>query len=140
MSASNSLENSLLDHSLRYGTAPFTAASTLYLALFTSPDSAGGTLEDLEAGTLTNEVSGNGYTRQAIAFGAASGGQSQGPTGSAVTFTASGGNFGVVTHIAIMSAASSGTVYYAGSLQTSKSVDNGDSLQFAVNSITITMS
>lgn len=146
MSASNLLEDALLNHSLRYGTDPFVASSQLYLALFTSPDSAGGTLEDLEQGILTNEVSGNGYSRQAISFGSASGGQSQGPTGSAVTFTASGGSFGTITHIAVVADDGTGDsaggtpVYYAGSLQTSKQVDDGDSLQFAVNSITITMS
>lgn len=147
MSASNDLENALLDHVLRYGSAPFVPQTDLYLALFTSDDSTGGTLENLENGIITNEVSGNGYSRQAISFGAASGGTSQGPTGSAVTFTASGGSFGTVTHIAICDSAtpsedSAGIVhvYFAGALTTAKTVDDGDSLQFAVNSISITMS
>lgn len=147
MSASNDLENALLDHVLRYDSAPFVPQGDLYLALFTSDDSTGATLENLENGIITNEVSGNGYSRQAISFGAASGGTSQGPTGSAVTFTASGGSFGTVTHIAICGNAngnedSGGVVpiYFAGSLSTAKQVDDGDSLQFAVNSISITMS
>lgn len=140
MSASNFLENELLDHVLNNATAAFDPEDTLYLALFTSPDSAGGTLQDLEEGTLTNEVSGNGYSRQTISFGTSTNGTAQGPTGSAVTFTASGGSFGEVTHIAIMSASTAGNVYFAGALSTAKTVDDGDSLQFAVNSISITMS
>jgi len=140
MSASNYLENELLDHVLNNATAAFDPADTLYLALFTAPDSAGGTLEDLEAGTLTNEVSGNGYSRQAITFGTSTNGTAQGPTGSAVTFTASGGSFGTVTSISIMDSASGGNPYFSGNLSTAKQVDDGDSLQFAVNSISITMS
>jgi len=140
MSASNFLENELMDHVLKNSTDAFDPADTLYLALFTSDDSTGATLDNLEAGTLTNEVSGFGYSRETIAFGAASSGTSQGPTGSAVTFTASGGSFGEVTHIAIMDASSSGNVFFAGALSTAKTVDDGDSLQFAVSSISITMS
>ena len=101
----------------------------------------------MEQGIITNEVSGNGYTRQAITFGAASSGSSQGPNGGSVTFTASGGSFGTVTHIAICDNAngaedSSGIdgVLLAGALTTAKTVDDGDSLQFAADSITVTMS
>ena len=147
MSVSNNIETKLLDHLLRGTTAAYTPKSDLYLALFTSDDSTGGTLENLEQGIITNEVSGNGYTRQAITFGAASSGSSQGPNGGSVTFTASGGSFGTVTHIAICDNAngaedSSGIdgVVLAGALTTAKTVDDGDSLQFAADSITVTMS
>ena len=62
---SNYLENKLLDHFLKV--ASFTVPSALYLALYTSaPTDAGG-------GT---EVSGGGYARQPVTFGAASSGTS----------------------------------------------------------------
>ena len=147
MSASNSIEVKLLDHVLRYGTSPYVAPTDLYLALFTSDDSTGGTLENLEQGIITNEVSGNGYARQAITFGAASGGSSQGPAAGAITFTASGGSFGTVSHIAICGNANGAEdsagidqILFAGQLAVAKEVQDGDSLQFATNSITITMS
>ena len=72
--ASNYLEAKLLDHTLRYSTAPFTAPSTLYLALFIN--TSGNAATNLEAGTLTDEVATAGttaYARQTIAFNAASG-------------------------------------------------------------------
>ena len=57
------LRNELLDHAFR--NAAYTPPSTVYIGLYTSATGAGGT------GT---EVSGNGYTRKAMAFDAASSG------------------------------------------------------------------
>ena len=63
MSKSNFLENEILDHVLR--NSSYTPPSTVYAALFTSnPDEDG-------SGT---EVTGGSYARQAVTFGAASGG------------------------------------------------------------------
>ena len=64
MALSNYLANELLDHTLR--NLAYTPPTTVYLALFTvMPDvnGAGGT-----------EVTGGSYARQAVTFGAASGG------------------------------------------------------------------
>jgi hypothetical protein len=70
--ASDFLENELLDHALATGS--YTAPAGVYVGLFTSSDSTGATAANLEAGTLTNEVSGNGYSRESASFGAATGG------------------------------------------------------------------
>ena len=53
--ASDYLEDKLLDHTLRYGTAPYTAPSTVYCALFTSNS-------NLENNTIAsaNEISDSG--------------------------------------------------------------------------------
>ena len=101
-----------------------------HIGLFTSaPNDAGG-------GT---EVSGNGYSRQSVAWTQATG---TGGTTSNVdieTFTASGGSWGSVTHIGIFDASTSGNLLWHGSLTTPKTVADGDSLQFAAGAIDLTL-
>ena len=123
---SNYLENELLDHAL--GTGAFTAPSNVYLALFTS--------DPTDAGSGT-EVSGSGYSRQLITFGASSGGTAS--NSSEETFTASGGDFGTVTHIGLFDASTSGNLLFHGALDTSRSVVDGGTLTFAVGDIDITL-
>lgn len=123
---SNYAENELLDHLL--GTGAFTSPSTVYLALFTS--------DPTDAGSGT-EVSGSGYARQACAFGAASGGTASNTAEE--TFTASGGNFGTITHVGIFDAATSGNLLLHGALATSRTVNDGESLVFAIGSIDVTL-
>lgn len=135
--ASNYLENKLLDHTLRYGTAPYTGVSTVYIGLFTSADSTGATAANLEAGTLTNEVSGNNYSRQSATFDAASGGSSS--NSGNITFTASGGNWGTITHVAVMDASTTGQVLFYGALTTAKTIEDGDSFQIATGNLTISL-
>ena len=122
---SNYLENKILDYILR-DTADW-APSAVYLALHTAnPDEDG-------SGT---EVSGNGYSRQAVTFAAASSGSSA--SKSVEEFTASGGSFGTVTHFGIWDASSSGNLLYYGALTASKVIADGDTLRFASGAITIT--
>lgn len=122
---SNYLEGKLIEHVLR--NTSYTSPSAVYLSLHTSnPD------ED-NSGT---EVSGNGYSRQAITFGAHSNGACANT--SEETFTASGGSFGTVSHFGIFDASSSGNLLYYGALTASKVVADGDSLKFAAGSVTIT--
>ena len=122
---SNYLENKILDYILR-DTADW-APSAVYLALHTAnPDEDG-------SGT---EVSGNGYSRQAVTFAAASSGSSA--SNSVEEFTACGGAFGTVTHFGIWDASSSGNLLYYGALTASKVIADGDTLRFASGAITIT--
>ena len=90
-------EKLLLDWLMTTGAA--TRPTAWFVALFTTAtdDAAGGT-----------EVTGNGYARQAVAFDAASspGGTTQ--NSGAVSFTASGGNWGSITHMAIYDASTAG--------------------------------
>ena len=97
------------------------------MALFTSNPT------DANSGT---EVSGNGYSRQAITFNAASSGSAT--NSSAETFTASGGNFGTITHFGIFDASTSGNLLYHGALTDDKVIEDGDSLVVAAGAITIT--
>ena len=122
---SNYLEGKLIEHVLR--NTAYTSHSTVHISIHTAnpAEDASGT-----------EVSGSGYGRQPIAFGAHSDGAC---SNSAVEeFTASGGSFGTVTHFGIFDASSSGNLLYYGALTASKVVADGDTLKFAIGSITIT--
>jgi hypothetical protein len=136
--ASNFLENKVLDHVLRYSTAPYTAPATLYVALFKEQ---GSTLTNLEAGTLTDEIStsGTAYARQSITFSAASGGTST--SSSTVTFPTATANFGTVTAIAIMDGDTegAGNVLFYGNLTTPKLIESGDTFQISSTNLTVSL-
>jgi|TARA_R100000353_G_scaffold157462_1_gene116577 hypothetical protein len=125
MAKSNYLENKVIDHFL--GTSSTSAPSNVYMGLFTSNPT------DANSGT---EVSGNGYSRQVITFNAASSGSAT--NSSAETFTASGGNWGTITHFGIFDASTSGNLLYHGALTDDKVIEDGDSLVVASGAITIT--
>jgi len=132
--ASNYLENALLDHVL--ANTAYTQP-TLYLGLFlnTSTNAA----SNLEAGTLTDEVttSGSAYARQTIAFDAASGGSADNTA--TVTFPAATANWGTITHVAVMDAATSGNVLFYGAVTTSKTIESGDTFQVSAGNLTISL-
>lgn len=121
-------EKLLLDFLMTTGTA--TRPTNWYVGLFTAaPNDAGG-------GT---EVSGSGYAREAVTFDAAtSGGGTTSNTG-AVSFTAAGGSWGTISHIGIFDASTSGNLLWHGSLTASKTVADGDTLEFAIGNIDLTL-
>jgi hypothetical protein len=122
---SDFLENELLDHVFR--NSAYTPPAAVYLALYTAaPTDAGG-------GT---QVSGNGYARQAITFGAAAGGAISNT--SAVEFTASGGNFGTIVAVGIFDAATSGNLLAWNEI-TSVVINDGDTLNFPIGDIDVTL-
>lgn len=105
-----------------------TRPSARYLALFSAaPSDAGG-------GT---EVTGSGYARQAITFGAASGGQVANT--STHTFTASGGNWGTITHFAVFDALTTGNMLFYGAATTPRTINDGESLTVAADAVTLTV-
>lgn len=122
-------EKLLLDWMMTTGSA--TRPTAWYVALYTAApsDSGGGT-----------EVSGSGYSRQSVTFSAASSPGGTTSNTNTVTFTASGGNWGTITHCGIFDAASSGNLLWHGALTASKTVNDGDSLEFAINDIDLTFS
>jgi hypothetical protein len=130
--ASDFLENKVLDHVLRYSTAPYTGATTLYLALFTA--STG-----LETNSPSAEVStsGTAYARKAVTFAAASSGSSA--TNATVTFDTATANFGTITHVAVMDASTSGNVLFHGAVTTSKTIETGDTFQVTSGNLTVSL-
>jgi len=127
--ASDYLENKVLDHTL--GNAAF-VQPTVYIGLFTGSASA-----NLEAGTLTNEVTGGSYARETISFGVASGGTAT--NDATVTFTTATADWGTITHVAIMDAASSGNVLFYGAVTDAKEILNGDTFQVSSGNLSITL-
>lgn len=127
---SNYLENKLIDQLFR-GQA-YTFPSTVYVGLYTAaPSETGG-------GT---EVSGGSYARVAVTAnmtnwaGTQSAGSTTASSGTsgttsnnvAVTFPAPTANWGVITHVGVFDASTSGNLLIYGALTISKTVNNGDS-------------
>lgn len=119
------LEDELLDHAFR--NASYTPPAAVYLGLFTAaPSDAGG-------GT---EVSTGGYARQAITFGASSGGVVA--STSDVAFTATGANFGTVGWSGVFDASTSGNLM-AWKEIASVAVNDGDTITFPSGEYTISL-
>lgn len=135
--ASNYLENKVLDHVLGEGARTFTSPATIYLALF--KETGTGTLANLEAGTLTDEIStsGTAYARQGVNFSAASSGTAA--TNGTVTWTTATADWGTVTAVAVMDAATAGNVLFYGNLTTSKAISTGDTFQISSTNLTVSL-
>ena len=128
-SKSNYLELKVLDHFL--GTTESSFVTQKYLALHTA--------NPAEDGSGAEVANSNNYSRQAINFNSASSGSATN-TGD-VSFTASGGAFGTVSHFGIWDNAShgAGNLIYYGALTASKTIADGDTIKFNSNTgITIT--
>lgn len=121
-------EKLLLDWAMTTGSA--TRPTAWYVALFTAApsDSGGGT-----------EVSTGGYARQSVTFGAASSPGGTTSNTNTVSFTASGANYGTVTHIGIFDNSSGGNLLWHGAMTASKTVNDGDTLEFSIGNIDLTL-
>jgi hypothetical protein len=130
--ASDYLENALLDHVL--GGATYTQPTTLYVGLFTGTPNT-----NLEAGTLTDEVSGGNYTRKAVTFSAASSGSTS--NSATVTFDTATANWGTITSVAVMDSVTggAGNVLFYGSVTASKTIESGDTFQIASGNLSISL-
>ena len=132
---SNYLEDEILDHMLGEGARDFTSPATLFIALTTA------TPTDASTGaTITEVANSNGYARQAVNFNAASGGSAT-SNGAITGFTASGGAWGTVTSFVIVDGGThgAGNVLFWTDLDTSRTVNDGDTLNFADQAITVTI-
>ena len=125
---SNYAEKLLLDWMMTTGSA--TRPTAWYVALFTAApsDSGGGT-----------EVTGSGYSRQSVTFDAAATPGGTTSNNNLVSFTASGGDFGTVSHIGIFDASTSGNLLWHGAMTASKSVSDGETLEFSVGNIDLVL-
>lgn len=139
--AATRTENLTLDFWLKANSQATSAPATVYLALFTSDDSTGLTAENLEAGTLTNEVStsGTAYARQAITFGTITDGVVS--NSGTVTFPTATANYGTVTFCAICDSATAGAgnVIFYGDLTSAKLIETNDTMQFSAGSVSVTL-
>jgi len=124
MSATNYLENKILDHVL--STTSYTMPSDAYVSLHTA--------DPTEAGTGT-EVSGGSYARQSAAFNAATGGS----TSNSALIQFSNMPTATVTHFGIWDAVTGGNILLYGELSSSKSVTAGDTIAFNAGTLTISV-
>ena len=126
---SDYLEDKVLDHV--FGGTAYTAASTLYVGLYTSApsDTGGGT-----------EVSGGSYARKSMPAMTVSGTSPTTATnGAAVEFVTATGSWGTVTHVGVFDAASSGNLLAWAALTTSKAVTSGDVFRFNAGELDVTL-
>ena len=121
-------EKLLLDFLMTTETA--TRPTAWYVGLYTAApsDSGGGT-----------EVSGSGYARQTVAFSAASTPGGTTSNSGAVTFTAAGGSWGSISHIGLHDALTGGNLLWHGSMTAAKTIADGDTLEFAIGNIDLTL-
>lgn len=124
MSKTNYLETQILNHVLR--ATPYSAPSTVYVALFTSaPGEAGG-------GT---EVTGGSYTRQSVTF------TSPAPdtvmNTSDVNFPVATADWGTIVAFAIMDQASAGNMLYFANLSASRTVLTNDQFRFPTGQLSV---
>lgn len=126
--ASDHLENALLDqifNNTDMGTFP-----NVFVSLHTTAttDAGGGT-----------EVTGGSYARVSTApadWNAASGGTID--NSNAITFPQATANWGTVTHFGIWDASSGGNLLVHGALTQSRTVNSGDTFEFAAGALDVT--
>lgn len=88
--------------------------------------------------TGANELSGNGYARQSVAFSNAGSEPTVASNSAIVTFPAATAAWGTITHFGIWDAVTAGNYRGSGALTTSKAINSGDTARFAANALTIT--
>lgn len=130
----DALEQEIGDYLTGQGTATTFGTGNAWLALYTTAPA--------DDGTGGVEVTGNAYARQQISA------TNMAPTTTggvatndvAITFpTASGGNWGTISHVGICSAVTSGTIGAVTALTASKTVDDGDTFEFAIGDFSVTI-
>ncbi|WP_342428553.1 hypothetical protein [Paenibacillus sp. FSL L8-0158] len=128
LSKSNWWKTACINAALR-GTN-FIAPQTVYIALYISNPT------DADTG---QEVSGGGYARRAVTFGAPVIADRRAAAASAVDvyFPIATADWGLVTHIGIRTAATGGNLMYHGAVTNPRTVQTNDSLRFMAGRINI---
>ena len=105
-------------------------AFNAYVALFTTAttDAGGGT-----------EVSGGGYARQLVGLSAASGAGGLTSNAADIVFPTATADWGTVTHVAIMDAATGGNMIMHSPLDASKAIAVGDTFKINATELICTI-
>jgi len=122
-------EDEILDH--LFGKGAYTPP-TIYIGL--------STVDPADDASGLAEPSGNGYARVTTAaadWNASSSGALA--NANAITFPEASGSWGTITHFALFDAASAGNMLAHGALGTSKAIGSGDTAEFAVGDIDVTL-
>jgi len=124
---SNYAENLILQFMLRSDVV--TRPSSWYVSIYS------------DSGTLTNdqptqELSGNGYSRQSVSFTSAAGGSCS--NSNLVTFQATG-PWASANYLGITDALTGGNLLFWGEFENKFSLQNGGQILFAINTINISI-
>ena len=128
-SFSDYAEDKILDHLV--GKTSFTMPS-VWVGLSTA--------DPLDDASGNAEPAGGSYARKSTAGGdwaASSGGAIA--NGGAITFAAATGAWGTVTHFTLWDAVTAGNMLAHGDLTVSKAVTSGDTVEFAIGDLDITL-
>lgn len=123
-SASDYLEDKLLDHAL--GTTSFTRPTPIYVGLYTVAPS------DVAGGT---EVTGGSYARQTATFAAASGGSAA--NNANIDFT--GMPACTVSAVGIFDGLTGGNLLFWSTLATSRALLAGDTVRISTGALVVTL-
>mgnify|MGYP001570248238 CR=1 FL=1 len=131
-SFANYIENKILDHLFGCGVRNYTPPVNIFIALSTAAIN--------EDGTGLAEPVGNGYARvstsgaswSVAALGAVS-------NSAEIVSPEATGAWGMITHFALMDAATAGNVIAYGTLVVSKQVTSGDTLKFIAGDLDVTL-
>lgn len=121
----------------QFGGTAINLPGTVYVGLWTAA------LSDTSTSATAGEVSGGGYARVGVArnntnFYPAAAGSVNNKT--VVNFGTASADWGTITHLGLLSASSSGTLYYWTDLTASKIVQNGDSVTIPASNLVISQS
>ncbi len=127
----NRFEKLIADASV--GVSSYTFPSTTYVALFTA--------DPTDAGSVANELSGNGYARVSLSgkFSASSDGSTANT--SQIDFPTATADWTAVTHIGIMESGttSADDMMYWGQLAGSVTILNGEVFSFLIGDLVLTL-
>ena len=125
MSFTNLLETRVLQWALTNGSP--TRPTAWWVGLFTAaPGEAGG-------GT---EISGSGYTREAVTFTVSG---NLATNDAAIEWPTATGTWGTITHIAVFDAETSGNMLVYATLTSSKTIASGDVLRIPSGDLDVTL-
>lgn len=129
------IANAILDH--LFNNTQHTSPASVYLSLHTAVGASSSS-----AAWAATELTGAAVNYVRLATGPTY----WGAPGSKVitsildaTFATAGSDWGVVTHVGIWDASTSGNLYFYGALSASKTVLNGDAPRFATGNLTVTL-
>lgn len=134
---SDYLEVQLIDHTLR--TSTFSKPSGVWVCLLTT------TPTDSNTGSTIVEPSTGGYARFSLGAPAdADWNRVSASTGIATnaaawSWTASGGNYGTITSIALVDASTAGNVLFWGALAANKTINDGDTFTVSIAGCSLTL-
>ena len=120
------LQDKVVNLSLR--NTAYTAPTTVYVGLFTTSLTAGG------SGT---EVSGGSYARVSATFTASSSGATA--SNADITFPTATASWGTVTTIGIYDALTTGNLLYFTPLDVNKTIDSGDIFKITSGNLTVSL-